>query len=121
MIVEAEQVTSFDKVKKCVMKQIGGSFIFGDLRHDLWKRMMLQVIDSFVTNCFKLLRPVRNIGYQLHLLVDKNGINRWQSENVEGFFNPAVGIIGIDGKPKKNPQTIFDPSVFPSDQHFGNV
>ena len=43
----------------------------------------------------------------------------WKKENVEVFFNPDVGILGCDGQPKRNPQSIYVPSLFPSNQPLG--
>ena len=116
VIIEADKVTNFTEVRKQVMKQVGGSFIFGDLSQPLWKRMMLSHMDVFVQRCFKLLRPIRNAGYQLQFL---RGEDRWKEENVEAFFDPAVGVLGCDGQPKKDPQSIYDPLIFPSNQPLG--
>ena len=116
VLIDADKVTNFNAVRNAVMKQVGGSFIFGDLSQPLWKKMMLKHIDVFVNRCFKLLKPVRNAGYQLHLL---SGENMWKPENVEVFFNPEVGILGCDGQPKRNPQSIYVPSLFPSNQPLG--
>ena len=116
VIVEADKVTSFSEVRKQVMKQVGGSFIFGDLSQPLWKRMILKHMDVFVAHCFKLLRPIRNAGYQLHLL---RGEDQWKEENVEAFFDPSVGVISCDGLPKKKPLSIYDPLLFPGNQPIG--
>ena len=106
-------VKLFDQVRKAVTRQVGGSFIFGDLSQTLWKKMMLKHIDLFVTRFFKLFRPIRNPGIQLHLL---RGEGNWKEENVEAFFDPAVGVLGSDGLPKANPLSIYDPKQFPPAQ-----
>ena len=116
VIIDADKVTNFVEVRKQVMKQVGGSFIFGDLSQPLWKRMILQHMDLFVNRFFKLLRPVRNAGYQLHLL---QGEGNWNESNVEAFFDPSVGVLGCDGQPKKDPQSIYDPLLFPANQPIG--
>ena len=116
VIIDADKVTSFSEVRKQVMKQVEGSFTFGDLSQPLWKRVMLSHVEIFVARCFKLLRPIRNAGYQLHLL---RGEDRWKEENVEAFFDPAVGVLGCDGRPKKNPQSIYDLLIFPANQPLG--
>ena len=42
-----------------------------------------------------------------------------KEENVEAFYDPSVGVLGCDGQPKKNPQSIYDPLTFPSNQPLG--
>ena len=98
------------------MKQVGGSFIFGDLNQKLWRKMMLKHVDLFVKHFFRLMRPIRNPGYQLHLL---RGDGNWKEENVEAFFHPSVGVLGADGKPKVNPISIYDPKMFGNNQMLG--
>ena len=83
------------------------SFIHGEIPGNLWKKMMQLHIRVFTTQCFKLLRPVRNTGYQLHLLVAQGGSTGWKKENVEIFLNKKDGIVGSDGKRKENPISIY--------------
>ena len=98
------------------MKQVTGSFIFGDLNQKLWRKMMINHIDIFVKHFFKLMRPIRNPGYQLHLL---RGEGQWKAENVEVFYDPDVGVLGCDGQHKANPISIYDPKMFSSHQNLG--
>ena len=91
VIIDSDKVTNFVETRKHVMKQVGGSFIFGDLNQKLWRKMMLKHVDLFVKHFFRLMRPIRNPGYQLHLL---RGDGNWKEENVEVFFYPSVGVLG---------------------------
>ena len=49
----------------------------------------------------------------------KTGESNFKVENVEIFLNPRDGVLGANGKPKPNPQSIFVPQLFPSDMEFG--
>ena len=75
VIIDINKVGDFSHVRSCVQKQVNGSFLHGDINAVLWKRYMLITMEDFVNGFFKLKRPVRNIGYQLHLLVDKDGVD----------------------------------------------
>ena len=61
------------------------------------------------------------LGVAFHLLMPdkRTGEDNFKAENVEIFLNPKDGVLGANGKPKANPQSIFVPQLFTSDVEFG--
>ena len=64
-------------------------------------------IFQFSTRKLSVKTPVRNIGLQTFLLDKKFSV-----DNIEWFLNSSMPILGADGKPKVDPQTVFDETWF---------